>query len=320
MVPDVLAKVINSKHSYFSTVPIIVGVLCRRIINDEIHMHDCAELWYALSGEAVHEVNGKAFHQTPGTFVAVPAFVPHTICTVKSEDTPIFLSINVCDDYLRGRGYDHFSYCNKRIYFDGKLLPIYQQLSEDKLEIANDIAHRISDEFSKHKKMSFNRLSDLYISFIRLLKGEDSDFRLKPSVLEKTNNILAATSYISEHYREKITIEDLCKLTSMSRSGLCEYFTKITGVSPMYYLRCARMAAAQTEFLLRGKNLTEIAKLLGICNKAHLVYTFKQHFGMSFSEFKNKRQLHDLKSDQENRQRLSDLKELNDFFANNNET
>ena len=86
----------------------------------------------------------------------------------------------------------------------------------------------------------------------------------------------------------------------------------------MYYLRCARMTGAQNEFLLRGKNLTEITKLLGICNKAHLVYTFKQHFGMSFSEYKNKRQLHDLKGDQENRQRLSDLKELSEFFANNN--
>lgn len=314
--PDVLAKVINPKHSYFSTVPVIVGVLCRRAINDEIHMHDCTELWYALSGEAVHQVGNETFHQTPGTCVAVPSFVPHTICTEKSEDTPIFLSINVSDDFLRRRGYDYFSYCSKRIYFDGKLLPIYHQFSGEALETANSIAHRLSDEFSKHQKMNFNRLSDLYISFIRLLGGEKSDFRLKPSILERTNNILAATSYISEHYREKITIEDLCKLTSMSRSGLCEYFSKITGVSPMYYLRCARMAAAQTEFLLRGKNLTEITQLLGICNKAHLVYTFKQHFGMSFSEFRNKRQLHDLKSDQENRQRLSDLKELNDFFAN----
>ena len=200
--PDILPKVLNLKQARLLTVPIIVGVLCRRIIGDEYHIHDCTELWYALSGEAIHQVGNETFHQTPGTCVTVPSFVPHSVCTENSEDTPIFLSVNVSDDFMRGRGYDYFSYCNKRIYFEGKILPIYHQFSEVEIEKANDIAHRLSDEFSKHQKMNFNKLSDLYVSFIRLLGGEDTNFRLKSSLLERTNNILAAASYIPEHQRK----------------------------------------------------------------------------------------------------------------------
>ncbi|MBQ8004458.1 MAG: cupin domain-containing protein, partial [Oscillospiraceae bacterium] len=245
---DVLPKIADAKRPVVGSLPIIVGVVCRRIPNDALHIHDCTELWYALSGEAVHYVGAEQYTQTPGTCIALPSFVPHEISTIDSEDTPVFLCVNVFDNTLRKRGYDYFSYLDKRIYFEGKLLPIYHQFSGDDLEAANDIAHELSTEFSKHKNLNFNKLLDLYVSFLRLLGGEEVSRKITPYVIERTETILTASDYIFKHHDEKITLEKLFKLTNMSRSGFSDHFTRITGVSPMYYLKCMRMTTAQREF------------------------------------------------------------------------
>jgi len=281
-----------------------------------MHMHDCAELWYALSGEAIHKVGEVTFHQTPGMCIIIPAFVAHTISTEHSEDTPVFLRANVDDDAIRQLGYDYFSYNRNGVYFKDGLLPIYHRFSNRKLEIANDIAHRISDEYSKHKKLNINKMLNLYIDFISLLEREKTSFKLKPSLLERTNLILAAADYLYFHYSEAITIDELCKLTSMSRSSFSDHFTKITGVSPMYYLKCIRMNVARVEFMLRGKGLTEIAELTGLYGKAQLSRMFKEHFGESFSEATRKRQQRELLADRETRQRYAVLNELGEFFKN----
>ncbi len=309
-----LPKVINPRYEFFKTMPIIVGMLCRRISDDYMHIHDCTELWYALSGDAIHKVGDMTFHQAPGTCVAVPSFVPHDIYTYESEDTPVFLAVNVFDNALRERGYDYFSYCDKRIYFDGKLLPIFHKFSGAEQEKANDIAHKLSDEFSKHKELNFDKLFDLYACFLQLLGGKKTSFKPKASILKRAESILSAAGYISSHYSEKITIEKLCEVANMSRSRFSEYFTEITGVPAMHYLKCLRMSVAQKEFMLRGKNLSDIVKLTGVYDKSQLSRMFKQHYGISLSEYRNEKQLRELRYDQEIRQRIFNLNELNEFF------
>ncbi len=298
--------------------PIIIDVMCRRSPSNEMHAHDCAELWYALSGEGVHRVGDIAYRQTPGVCIAVPSFVAHTFSTEHSEDTPVFLRINVSDKAMRERGYNYFSYHSQGIYFDGGLLPVYHHFSGDAFECANSLAHRISDEFSKHKGLDINKLIDLYVSFIRLLGSEKTTFRLTPSILERTERLLTATDYLSDNYSETITIEQLCKLTNMSRSCFSEYFTKLTGVSPMYYLKCIRLTNARKEFMLRGKTLSEIAKLTGFYGKEQLSRMFKEHYGESLSAQKEKNQLHELLFDRETRKRLATLDELSEFFKARN--
>ena len=315
---DILPKSVDPKRLSVCALPITVGVVCRRIPNDTLHIHDCTELWYCLSGVAIHYVGTEQYTQTPGTCIALPSFLPHEISTIDSEDTPVFLCVNVFDNALRKRGYDYFSYHGKRIYFEGKLLPIYHQFSGAELETANDIAHELSTEFSKHKKLNFNKLLELYVSFLRLLGGEKTTLKITPSIIERTEIILTACDYIGKHYSEKITIEKLCKLTHMSRSRLCEYFSEITGFSPIYYLKCIRMNVARIEFMLRGKTLSEIAELTGIYGKAHLSRMFKEHFGESFSEVTRKRKQRELLLDRETRKKYANLSELSEFFENQN--
>ncbi|MBQ4544494.1 MAG: helix-turn-helix transcriptional regulator [Oscillospiraceae bacterium] len=315
----ILPEIIEPKYMYFDSLPIIFGLRCTAHTSKffNLCMHDCVELWYCLVGDAEHYVGGQIFRQTPGTCVIVPSFVPHFINVKKTEETPIFASIKVSDDALRKLGYDYFSYFNKRIYFEGKILPIYHKFSANLRTEANDIVHSISDEFSKHINMNFDRLFSLFVDFLQLLGGEKADSRPQKKRIERTETILNVTKYIHENHLKKITIEDLCEISYMSRSRLCEYFTEITGVSPMYYHRCFVLAYLRTNFLIRGRSMSEIVNEIEMYSKPQLCRAFKNHFGMTLTEYK-KNQVFMLREDQETRNYRSDLDTLHEFFENQN--
>lgn len=311
----------SPKLNYLKTIPIVLGVSCTATSTQtpSAHIHDCTEIWYSLTGEATHIVGEDVYMQTAGTCVVVPSFVPHVIKITKSDDTPIFVCINVSDKALRALGYDYFSYFDKKIYFDGKILPRFHKFSGDDLLYANDIIRKLSAGFSTLPKASFDTLLSLYIDFIRLLGGEESSPAPSRTLLDKTNSILNATAYLQKNSGRKITIKELCTLTNMSQSKFCEYFTRITGFSTMNYLKLLRMTQAFTAFMTRGKSLSEIAKMIGASDTPHLCRMIKRHYGKTPSELKKlyqvEQQLHDLES----RDRYSNLNFLNDYFSKSHE-
>ncbi len=312
---EIPVKNIDSKYKYIRTVPIRFGIRCTTLSNASIHVHDCTEIWYAMNGEATHIVGDKTYIQTAGTCIAVPSFMPHSINITESNSTPIFTSINISDTALLNRGYNYFSYFDKTIHFNGKRLPIFNKLSPEKSSLANNIMYKMSTEFSALPDANFDSLLSLFVDFLSLFDAEESTFKLSSSLKDRTESILKAASYMHANIQTKITIETLCNIANMSRSRFCENFTRITGFSPMDYLLCIRMSYARKLFLLRGKSLSDVAEAIGASDKAHLCRLFKNHYGITPSEYKKLHQTEQQLKDLEARKRNSNFNFLYDFFA-----
>ena len=209
---------ITSKHKYLKTVPMMLGFKCEAVNVTEKHMHDSTEIWYALNGKAKHTVGDEVFVQTAGTCVVVPAFVPHEIVISETDETPIFISINILDETIQSCGYEHFSYHDKSVVFEGKVLPRFHKLSGKNRLQANEIIHKLSSEYSSLPDANFDTLINLYINFLRLLGGKQSSFKPTKSVLKRISSILDASDYISDNLSEKITIKRLREVAHMSQS------------------------------------------------------------------------------------------------------
>jgi len=163
---------IGTKHDYFKKVPMVLGFKCATFYGNGVpHIHDCAEIWYALRGKSIHKVGDETFIQTEGTCVVVPAFVPHDNKILKTDETPIFACINISDDALRERGYEHFSYYDKKILFDGKILPRFHKFSRDAHARADEIIHKLSSEFSALPDASFDVMLSLYTDFLKPMQS-----------------------------------------------------------------------------------------------------------------------------------------------------
>lgn len=92
--------------------------------------------------------------------------------------------------------------------------------------------------------------------------------------------------YIDEHYREPISIKDICRDLGLSESYVSHTFKDMLGYSPMQYaLRC-KIGEAQTLLISTDYSITEIARMVGFDAQSHFNQRFIKYVGISPSKFR----------------------------------
>jgi AraC-like DNA-binding protein len=87
-----------------------------------------------------------------------------------------------------------------------------------------------------------------------------------------------------KHPETSWSLEQLAQRAGMSRARFAAYFRQIIGMTPFDYLTNWRLGIAQT-MLRKGNSLKLIASAVGYANATALTRVFKQHIGMSPSEW-----------------------------------
>ena len=100
----------------------------------------------------------------------------------------------------------------------------------------------------------------------------------KTFLLSELSEVL---TYISRHYTEDITIEDLCAVANMSRSTLQRKMTAAIGSPPLQYVQPLRMSHAAV--LLQDKTLpiSEVATRSGYNSISSFNRCFLSRYGLS---------------------------------------
>lgn len=89
-----------------------------------------------------------------------------------------------------------------------------------------------------------------------------------------------------EHPQKEWSLEDLARVSGMSRSSFASGFRDTVGVTPAAYLQQWRVGLAQ-KALLQGKSLKHIAMDVGYGSEAALSRAFKAQSGKSPREWRN---------------------------------
>ena len=77
-----------------------------------------------------------------------------------------------------------------------------------------------------------------------------------------------ACIFMSEHFAEHITLDELCKYSALSKSTLLRAFTKSKGVTPYRYLQTVRIGKAK-ELLEQGVTSVDAAIQTGFSDQSH---------------------------------------------------
>ena len=297
--------------------PATVGTICSRFSSNGLHLHDNAELYYMMSGTATHCIEDKTFFQQPGDCVFIPPYTPHKIDTATSEDTPILLSI-----YFNERIFSEYgrsSFCLHRLHpqFEGREIPVFRRFSPEEKELADKISREALSEFSKAKNLSFKKLSDILADFLLLLAASPSPKKLTKTMYEQTIGVAKAVRYISQHCPEKITLSELCSVSTMSRSRFVEAFKNNVGMSSGRYIHILRLCFADHLLIFSKDTVDEIAKQVGLYNKSRLTSAFSEHYGMTPSQFRKVMRPTRLVEDLETRKTRSLNDDIIEYYKNN---
>ncbi|MCO4785676.1 AraC family transcriptional regulator [Marinomonas atlantica] len=126
-------------------------------------------------------------------------------------------------------------------------------------------------------------LVDLGVSELvtRILRHHGREALLQfTKLMPDANGLTNALSFIESNLAMPLDIDQLSKLSCMSRSRFYQEFKRHLGCTPNEYQHQRRMSIA-LEFLKQKRSVTEVSMELGYQSLSHFSRRFHQHFGVS---------------------------------------
>lgn len=105
---------------------------------------------------------------------------------------------------------------------------------------------------------------------------------------DTVHHVKVILDYISEHYKETITIEELAEILHFSPQYFMRFFKKYTGMTCLDYINEYRLNTAAKLLLETNWTISEIAEEVGLGNVSYFNRLFKRKYEMTPREYRKK--------------------------------
>ncbi|MEL0629016.1 AraC family transcriptional regulator [Psychromonas aquatilis] len=165
--------------------------------------------------------------------------------------------------------------------YDNKLLHIHHNTETQAL--LNRMIHIFTENHQDRDFMVNLSVSEL---ITRLLREQTREFILCHSLSNpEYNGINNVVAYLHQHLKETISIDNLTKISCMSRTKFFNEFKRIIGCTPQDFLFQLRLRKA-ADLLKRNQSVTQTCFATGYLNTSHFSRSFKKCFGVNPSQYK----------------------------------
>lgn len=246
----------------------------------DMHIHDCYEIYYSISGGKQFLIDNKSYMIQPGDIFFINQYESHYLTQIEQgEHERIVLSIhpeflkqlstpNTAMDYCfqyRGAGFSHRISLDKEqqqrfMYYIHKLTSL-SGYAEDVLERV------IFTELMVFLNKTFNAQ----------VQAEETDIGYNYQYDEQVNEIL---EYINQNISSPITIDHLANQFYLSKSYICRIFKLATGTTINKYLTARRISIAKS-LLSEGMYVNEVYEKCGFRDYSNFLKAFTKAVGIS---------------------------------------
>lgn len=248
------------------------------------HTHEYFQIYYIAKGSLMHFIGSKSSKLRQSDMFIIPPGVVHYI---SPEPNTVFYSFSFMPDF-----FGETSPAGKltllflrNLLTDKDILPKVSIGSENIFYIES-IMERMLNEFNC-KDFGFSEIIHAYaVLLVTVLARNYYEKNTLPEYFDNSKQfILHCIEYIENNFTERITLDEISKLSAMSKNSFCELFYKLTGHSFNSYLNICRIKKA-TEYIKDGYKITAIYGLCGYANFSTFYRNFKKIMGVAPNEFK----------------------------------
>ena len=234
----------------------------RRSGISHLHWHNAVEFVFILKGSLRFSLNNSLFTAHEGELVVINSAIVHSF-TPEIAAEYYFL---VADDvFLKTNNLYSKTPLESRIA-DDRATELFKKIIEE---------YERADEYSNTAILSL--LMSLFIHLNRCHRGNGDE--APPSEQKKLKMIRKALVYLQEHYREKLSVEEIADALHFSKSYLSHSFKEITHYSLIGYINLLRCQNARA-LLLSGSSVSEAATECGFSELSYFTRVFKKTLGI----------------------------------------
>lgn len=255
-----------------------------------MHIHDCYEIYYSISGGKQFLIDNKSYIIQPGDLFFINQYESHYLSQInQTEHERIVISIH--PEFLRNISTEKtdLSYC-----FTHRDPGISHRISLDKEKQQRLMyyIHKITS-LSGYAEDVLERLAftELVIFLNREFYAQEEADEIDDSSHyqydQKVNDIL---EYINQNITMPITIEHLASHFYLSKSFICRIFKLSTGTTINKYLTARRISIAKS-LLSDGISVLEVSEQSGFQDYSTFFKCFTKIVGISpkkYAQYNNR--------------------------------
>lgn len=162
--------------------------------------------------------------------------------------------------------------------------PVYRARSKD---LREHMQEELLYIVNHGNESLFHLIGHLYL-FIDYLSRSSAEMRLSGEGRVRDFYIKEALAYIEQNFQNDISVEGIAEFCGLNRSYFGRIFKDTIGKSPQEFLMNYRMVKATELLKLTGFSIGDIANAVGYPNQLHFSRAFKNVYGVSPREWRNK--------------------------------
>lgn len=245
----------------------------------KMHIHDCCEIYYAISGGKQFLIDNKFYTISPGDLFVINQYESHYLTQVDKEiHERIVISIH--PDYLKQISTTHtdLTYCfsHRPASFNHKLSLTKEQQQRflflvNKILSSNGYGADILEKASSLELMLL--LNTIYFH-------NDQKTTYTPPAPKYNAQVEPILAYINANLHESMTIESLTQTFFLSESYICRIFKAATGMTINKYITARRISIAKS-LLAQGLSVNQVCEQCGYNDYSNFVKAFSKAVGIS---------------------------------------
>lgn len=250
----------------------------------DMHIHDCYELYYSISGGRQFLIDNRFYSITPGDLFIINQYESHKLTQIDScVHERIVLSIH--PEYLKALSsaetdLDYcFSYRQNEVTHKLSLSREQQKrflYFIDKITSATGYAHDIIEQAAFMELIAM--INSLFKASCRRQPAKTPD--KEPAGYKYNHQVDDILSYINRNIANPITIDTLAGEFFLSESYICRIFKSATGTTINKYITARRISIAKA-LLNEGASINEAFEKSGFSDYSNFFKAFTKAVGIS---------------------------------------
>ena len=246
----------------------------------ETHDHSAVEIVLVLEGTVTYSVEGTSYPVRKGEVLIVPSNTPHSL--EMGEGSSRYLFLFETDTIMTMRDIKSMVlYLHK---------PFHLRDGSDAHVRIRELLLRANDAYEK-REMLWNTLCYSCILRIYAILGQHYLGSVRPHTGDSTGNmdaevVNAVMTYVNNHYREELTLEEVAQFAGFSRYYFSRSFKKQTGYSFKEYLCQKRVQVAMDLLIRTNRSMRDVALESGFGSVATFNRVFREKKGCTPSQYR----------------------------------
>ena len=165
--------------------------------------------------------------------------------------------------------------------------PIYHAQSKS---LREDMMNEMLYMTQNRESSPFHLIGHLYL-FLDYMMRSSADTNIQKGSQLRDFYIHEALHFMEHNFQNDISVEDVAAVCGLNRSYFGKIFKQAVGKSPQEFLLSYRMAKATELLKLTQLSIGDISQAVGYDNQLHFSRAFKNIYGMSPREWRNRNRI-----------------------------